>query len=245
MPDRTNWHSKHPPACTCATCQERQFMLRDRGGKIGRNEKCPCDSGKKYKKCHGAQQEEKSISTFCGINQRRNSHASDVCERHISDYRDYACKYCNISYQLRFPLQNGLGKAPLLTCIGVGGYITKKQMTVDITINTAKIISANIRLPPLVTQHNITTITCYRMRYERNDVDRVSSRVGCWCNGRRFCCCHCDSLSGCKRALKDQRQHISRNNQESIRSKLARTRPHNIYQVQPTLLPSLMRQTHL
>jgi uncharacterized protein YecA (UPF0149 family) len=51
---RTNWYSEHPLACTCATCQERQFMLRDRGSKIGRNEKCPCNSGKKYKKCHGS-----------------------------------------------------------------------------------------------------------------------------------------------------------------------------------------------
>jgi preprotein translocase subunit SecA len=24
------------------------------GGKVGRNEPCPCGSGKKYKKCHGA-----------------------------------------------------------------------------------------------------------------------------------------------------------------------------------------------
>ncbi|HBY60036.1 MAG TPA: zinc chelation protein SecC [Solibacterales bacterium] len=24
------------------------------GGKIGRNDPCPCGSGKKYKKCHGA-----------------------------------------------------------------------------------------------------------------------------------------------------------------------------------------------
>ncbi len=26
--------------------------------KIGRNEKCPCKSGKKYKKCHGANGDE-------------------------------------------------------------------------------------------------------------------------------------------------------------------------------------------
>jgi preprotein translocase subunit SecA len=24
------------------------------GGKVGRNEPCPCGSGRKYKKCHGA-----------------------------------------------------------------------------------------------------------------------------------------------------------------------------------------------
>jgi preprotein translocase subunit SecA len=29
--------------------------LRHSGGKIGRNDDCPCGSGKKYKKCHGAQ----------------------------------------------------------------------------------------------------------------------------------------------------------------------------------------------
>ncbi|MFC1935150.1 SEC-C metal-binding domain-containing protein [Chloroflexota bacterium] len=27
--------------------------MHQRHGKIGRNEKCPCGSGKKYKKCHG------------------------------------------------------------------------------------------------------------------------------------------------------------------------------------------------
>jgi uncharacterized protein YecA (UPF0149 family) len=26
----------------------------DSSGKVGRNEQCPCGSGKKYKRCHGA-----------------------------------------------------------------------------------------------------------------------------------------------------------------------------------------------
>lgn len=49
---RANWYAEHPPACTCANCQEKR-VLRQEHGKIGRNEKCPCGSGKKYKKCHG------------------------------------------------------------------------------------------------------------------------------------------------------------------------------------------------
>ncbi|HEU0091213.1 MAG TPA: SEC-C metal-binding domain-containing protein [Vicinamibacteria bacterium] len=28
--------------------------MRREGKKVGRNEPCPCGSGKKYKKCHGA-----------------------------------------------------------------------------------------------------------------------------------------------------------------------------------------------
>ena len=27
--------------------------IKSEGGKIGRNTKCPCGSGKKYKRCHG------------------------------------------------------------------------------------------------------------------------------------------------------------------------------------------------
>ncbi|MBM3926264.1 MAG: hypothetical protein FJ320_09845 [SAR202 cluster bacterium] len=56
---RTNWHSDHPPACTCADCSQRKFEQRrlaesTGGRKIGRNEPCPCGSGKKYKKCHAS-----------------------------------------------------------------------------------------------------------------------------------------------------------------------------------------------
>ena len=57
--ERTSWYSDHPPACTCANCQEarasdRKFEAATGGRKIGRNERCPCGSGAKYKKCHGA-----------------------------------------------------------------------------------------------------------------------------------------------------------------------------------------------
>ena len=52
MATRTNWHSEHPPACTCAVCNEKRLMQPEKG-KIGRNAKCPCNSGKKYKRCHG------------------------------------------------------------------------------------------------------------------------------------------------------------------------------------------------
>ena len=52
MTTRTNWHSEHPPACTCAWCAEKRTVRGDRT-KIGRNEKCPCGSGRKYKRCHG------------------------------------------------------------------------------------------------------------------------------------------------------------------------------------------------
>ena len=37
------------PAAPVSTSQERSRM----GPKIGRNQPCPCGSGKKYKKCHG------------------------------------------------------------------------------------------------------------------------------------------------------------------------------------------------
>ena len=50
---RPSWYTDHPPACTCATCQEKRLMLQNHPGKIGRNERCPCGSGLKYKKCHG------------------------------------------------------------------------------------------------------------------------------------------------------------------------------------------------
>jgi uncharacterized protein YecA (UPF0149 family) len=50
---RANWYTEHPPACTCTYCQERRTIDQEQGQKIGRNEKCPCGSGKKYKRCHG------------------------------------------------------------------------------------------------------------------------------------------------------------------------------------------------
>jgi len=56
--ERTNWHEAHGSACTCADCttqaaERRRFDEATQGRKVGRNEKCPCGNGKKYKKCHG------------------------------------------------------------------------------------------------------------------------------------------------------------------------------------------------
>ena len=50
---RPNWIAEHPAACTCALCDEKRHIVQDSDHKIGRNEKCPCGSGKKYKRCHG------------------------------------------------------------------------------------------------------------------------------------------------------------------------------------------------
>ena len=52
---RTNWYIDQPLTCTCSSCQEQKAFEREHANKkIGRNEKCPCGSGNKYKKCHGA-----------------------------------------------------------------------------------------------------------------------------------------------------------------------------------------------
>lgn len=56
--ERTNWHSAHPPACTCEDCakkaaEQRRFQEQYGHLKVGRNDVCPCGSGKKFKKCHG------------------------------------------------------------------------------------------------------------------------------------------------------------------------------------------------
>ncbi len=53
MTSRTSWHSDHPPACTCVACTDFKRAKNQIKGKIGRNQKCPCGSGVKYKKCHG------------------------------------------------------------------------------------------------------------------------------------------------------------------------------------------------
>ena len=55
--ERTNWYEGHGAACTCADCEtrraaQRRFDNATQGRKVGRNERCPCGSGKKYKKCH-------------------------------------------------------------------------------------------------------------------------------------------------------------------------------------------------
>jgi preprotein translocase subunit SecA len=41
---------QHAPA---ATADEAQQPFRRFNQKIGRNDPCPCGSGKKYKQCHG------------------------------------------------------------------------------------------------------------------------------------------------------------------------------------------------
>jgi hypothetical protein len=41
----------HGPDCDHGSPQE---PVRNAEPKIGRNDPCPCGSGKKYKKCHGA-----------------------------------------------------------------------------------------------------------------------------------------------------------------------------------------------
>lgn len=56
--ERTSWFSNHPVTCTCTECVEKRlaqsrFEEMSGGRKIGRNERCPCGSGKKFKKCHG------------------------------------------------------------------------------------------------------------------------------------------------------------------------------------------------
>ena len=57
--EKTNWHTLHPPACTCDECtrkraEQQRFQEQYGHLKVGRNDPCPCGSGKKYKKCHGA-----------------------------------------------------------------------------------------------------------------------------------------------------------------------------------------------
>ena len=50
---RPNWYAQHPKACTCTQCDEKRHIVQGSDHKIGRNERCPCGSGKKYKRCHG------------------------------------------------------------------------------------------------------------------------------------------------------------------------------------------------
>ena len=53
---RPNWIEEHPTACTCVACQKKATGTEKAraAGKVGRNARCPCGSGKKFKKCHGA-----------------------------------------------------------------------------------------------------------------------------------------------------------------------------------------------
>ena len=44
----------HARAASTATADTNGAAPRRTGEKVGRNDECPCGSGKKYKKCHGA-----------------------------------------------------------------------------------------------------------------------------------------------------------------------------------------------
>ena len=47
------WLKKHPEAANGGDAQKVETVRRA-GPKVGRNDPCACGSGKKYKKCHGA-----------------------------------------------------------------------------------------------------------------------------------------------------------------------------------------------
>ncbi|MCA9777767.1 MAG: SEC-C domain-containing protein [Candidatus Eremiobacteraeota bacterium] len=51
-PDQHHHHD-HGDGCGCGHDHNERTVKRD-GPKIGRNDKCPCGSDKKYKKCCGA-----------------------------------------------------------------------------------------------------------------------------------------------------------------------------------------------
>ena len=46
--------SMETPISAVAARQQQAQVNAVGGGKIGRNDQCPCGSGKKYKRCHGA-----------------------------------------------------------------------------------------------------------------------------------------------------------------------------------------------
>jgi uncharacterized protein YecA (UPF0149 family) len=43
----------HGPACAHDDGEKPETVRRE-GPRVGRNDPCPCGSGRKYKKCHGA-----------------------------------------------------------------------------------------------------------------------------------------------------------------------------------------------
>ena len=43
-----------PASMVALPAEERDPQRPETWGKVGRNEPCPCGSGKKYKHCHGA-----------------------------------------------------------------------------------------------------------------------------------------------------------------------------------------------
>ena len=54
FPARSSANLKRPPAWPAAATAASPRQRRT-GEKVGRNDPCPCGSGKKYKKCHGAE----------------------------------------------------------------------------------------------------------------------------------------------------------------------------------------------
>ena len=52
-PAKTRWRSPAPRWCREAAAADRDPKNPASWGKVGRNEDCPCGSGKKYKHCHG------------------------------------------------------------------------------------------------------------------------------------------------------------------------------------------------
>jgi len=51
--NRNDLHRTQPGAAPAGESRQVKTVVRDQP-KVGRNEPCPCGSGKKYKKCHGA-----------------------------------------------------------------------------------------------------------------------------------------------------------------------------------------------
>ena len=54
---RSRSHAEHPRPAAAAITNSQQSdkkpePIRNRGEKVGRNDPCPCGSGKKYKNCH-------------------------------------------------------------------------------------------------------------------------------------------------------------------------------------------------
>ena len=44
----------HAVICYCKDKEQRSFEPNPSNKKVGRNDSCPCGSGKKYKHCHGS-----------------------------------------------------------------------------------------------------------------------------------------------------------------------------------------------
>ena len=51
--NKTTFSFRHPSIQTIDYVSEANRLKQIKKGKIGRNEPCPCGSGKKYKRCHG------------------------------------------------------------------------------------------------------------------------------------------------------------------------------------------------